>query len=385
VRNLQPGQMVRISIATACIAPLLIVHRLAIWMDTLLYPSLSDVQISRPLFIVGLPRSGTTYLHRLVASDDESFTTLKLWELLFAPAICERKLFRLLGKLDAVVGGWGQRFLRWIEGRSGRWMDSIHKTSLFAPEEDSLGLLAYGGCFLRVIAWPHDEQTWRLGHFNSQLTPKEQSRLLSAYSGLIKRHLYFHGTDRCFLSKNPGFCSWIPSLEREFDDARFIGLHRSPLEAVPSQLSSIQAGMKLFGHDVSDERITQRFLRLLADYSFQLQVAEEQMPPTRFQSLQYELLVTDSYSTVISVLGSLGFELSPSGRTTIQRRCDENAGYQSKHRYNLEAYGLSREQIASAFGHVTAETHKTPSPDPSKKIPIMQGSTVSQQTSEVSS
>ena len=68
-------------------------------LDHVFYPRLRKQKIDRPIFIIGNPRSGTTFLHRLLlgAGDMAAF---ELWEMLF-PAITARKLLgRIVPRLD---------------------------------------------------------------------------------------------------------------------------------------------------------------------------------------------------------------------------------------------------------------------------------------------
>src|SRR5262249_30685131 len=57
----------------------LLVSRLKIQADLTRHPEILDVPLARPLFITGLPRSGTTFLHRLM-SEDPAGRTLRTWE-----------------------------------------------------------------------------------------------------------------------------------------------------------------------------------------------------------------------------------------------------------------------------------------------------------------
>ena len=222
------------------------IHRVAFRIDDWLYPAIREVPVDRPLFVVGLPRSGTTFLHRLIACEDETFTTFRLWELLFAPAVCQKRFIRGVWRLDQWLGGWGEKLVLTVERRVSGSLHEVHSTTLQSPEEDFLSLLPFGGCFLRVLAHPHSEQVWDLGHFCERLTAAEQQRLATIYRGMVQRHLYFHGTNLRLLSKNPTFTAWVPALEREFPSARFLGIRRTPLESVPSQLSSLRSGFNFF-------------------------------------------------------------------------------------------------------------------------------------------
>jgi hypothetical protein len=69
-----------------------------------LFPAFRRQQIRQPVFVLGVPRSGTTFLHRALAAD-AAFTTTRTWELLFAPSLCQRYLIR---GLIAVDSSWGR-------------------------------------------------------------------------------------------------------------------------------------------------------------------------------------------------------------------------------------------------------------------------------------
>ena len=65
--------------------------RLQMEQDRQLYPNIAQQEIREPLFIVGLPRSGTTLLHSLLAADPEHRCPL-MWEVMVAiSAYCRRR------------------------------------------------------------------------------------------------------------------------------------------------------------------------------------------------------------------------------------------------------------------------------------------------------
>ena len=66
------------------------VHWFGMMLDALLFPSWKSTKIDSPVFITGIPRSGTTFLHRTLAQD-KRFTSTSMWELLFAPSISEQQ------------------------------------------------------------------------------------------------------------------------------------------------------------------------------------------------------------------------------------------------------------------------------------------------------
>ena len=65
-------------------------------LDRIFYPDFLNVEIKSPVFIIGNPRSGTTFLHRLLALDEMHFSCMRMWEIFFAPSIVQRKMLCFL-------------------------------------------------------------------------------------------------------------------------------------------------------------------------------------------------------------------------------------------------------------------------------------------------
>ena len=70
------------------------IHNIFLFIDEILFFSFKKIKINKPLFIVGIPRSGTTFLHRTLSQDSDKFTTFQLWEFLLAPSITQKLLLR---------------------------------------------------------------------------------------------------------------------------------------------------------------------------------------------------------------------------------------------------------------------------------------------------
>jgi omega-hydroxy-beta-dihydromenaquinone-9 sulfotransferase len=357
--------------SSCCHDPLLVVlgllnacNGLALALDRLLFPAFRRVSVKRPLFILGPPRSGTTLLHRLVASDSQQFTTFPLWELLFAPAICQKYLVLGLDRLDRWVGGP----LGWLLRRTERIVfgssERIHKTSLLLPEEDYLLLLPLRACFLLILAFPRCEGLWRLGRFDEAISPDVRRRVMKHYASLLQRHLYVRGTQRCILSKNPCFSSWIESLNEQFPEARFIGLLRPAEETVPSQLSSIRDEIRVFGDRVQDPELVGRFTDLLAYYYEHVIESLDALPKSRAVLVRYQDLIALPAETTADSLAQLGYGVSSGFRTQLHAAERDVRQYRSRHRYALSEFGLSEAQIRDRFRAWAVDSGDT-SADPS--------------------
>ncbi|MBL6782054.1 MAG: sulfotransferase [Alphaproteobacteria bacterium] len=332
------------AVVLSFLAFLFLIHRLAFALDIILFPRLKKVSIDKPLFIVGLPRSGTTTAHRFMASHTELFTSMPLWELLFAPALCQKYLIWGLYRVDNAVGGLFFKVIKWIQMRLGTGLANIHPIDLTKPEEDYLGLLPFDGCFLRFLMFPFSKSTWDLGDFSS-MTETRRKKLLTAYRGLVQRHLIFRGEDKRLLSKNPSFTTWVSDLAKTFPDAEFIGMHRDLEQTVPSQLSSIHSGLKIFGYSAKDPHIVKRFVMLLKLYQSRIKVDASNLG-SRMLILDFRELVGTPDKAIEVLYGH--FELPQRNNLDTIRLTDlmvETKAYKSKHFYKLQDFGLKSQDL----------------------------------------
>jgi len=65
---------------------------ITLWLDNFFFRGYRDVEIKNPIFIIGHPRSGTTFFHRLMIKTDE-YLNFKSWQLFF-PALTARKFIK---------------------------------------------------------------------------------------------------------------------------------------------------------------------------------------------------------------------------------------------------------------------------------------------------
>ncbi len=327
---------------------LLLINRLCLWLDTLLFPAFRHIEIEQPVFIVGIPRSGTTFLHRLLAGDSQRFTTTALWELIFAPSILQRRFWLSVAALDCKLGAPCTRGLHWLERKLLGGLDGVHKTGLLDPEEDYLALAPWLGCFLLILPFG-DGAFWRLAHLDRDASAAEKKRMTGIYRRLIQRHLYVHGSDRTLLSKNPSFTPWLHSLAEEFPDARFIACVRTPHEAVPSQISSILVGARIFSGKTDVGWWRQGLTAMLAHYYEILMDCHQQWPEQRIRIVPMKELATAPMTTIDAIYQTFLWPVSDAHRGWLSNEDEKAKRYRSGHQYTGDALGISSEEISQRF------------------------------------
>lgn len=263
---LRPMRVVLLLIGYPLFCGVQLCHWLGFLIDAVCFPAYRQTVIRTPVFISGIPRSGTTFAHRSLAKDTTHFTTVSTWEAALAPSIAERKLLRALAGLDRRLGGLGARWLAAVLSKISGDFDAIHTVGLNIPEEDYLWLLPTGSCFILLMAFPFSpwlQQTAML----DRAPPHLREQLLDFYTSCLRKHLYVNGSERAILSKNAAFATWCPALLERFPDAKFLLCVREPEAALHSQLSSLRTARKLFATD-PDGSTTARTLTQIFSHSY---------------------------------------------------------------------------------------------------------------------
>mgnify|MGYP006271555477 CR=1 FL=1 len=326
-----------------------LIHWLGLLLDELLFPGYRRITIREPVFIVGVPRSGTTALHRTLAQDPQ-FTTFSTWECLLALSITERKFWLALAGLDRRLGGPGQALLQWLQGRLFGQLEAVHPTDLQAPEEDYLALTPILACFVFVLPFPWSGDLWRTGSFDRDASPAEKQRIMAFYRACLQRHLYVHGADKRLLSKNASFSPMVATLAKTFPDARFICCMRDPQKTVPSQLSSVAGGLRSFGAD--PDIVFPHLIDQLAYYYDHLLAVLPNLPSHQHAFIDAPRLRAAMAATITATYARLDLTLTPEYQATLDSADQDSKAFVTRHRYSLEQFGWDAERLRQRFDHV---------------------------------
>lgn len=273
----------RWALAVAGLPLLLIVQCLnvaGLLLDECLFGAYRQVRLHRPVFILGVPRSGTTHTHHLLSAD-RRFTTVTLWESVFAPSITQRHLLSGLARLDNYLGGLLARLVALLERQLQQSLSSVHPTGLQSPEEDFLLLMSSLDCFLLVLFFPECDWLWRLATGDEESHRQESARVVRRYRRLLQRHVFFHGRHLQMLSKNASFAGLAQTLTDEFPDSVLIICERDADIAVRSQLRSLAQVRRWFCTDGVCPDFESMLLDTLVHYYRNLDKVKQGMPVCR--------------------------------------------------------------------------------------------------------
>ncbi len=310
-----------------------LVRRLSIDRYLAEHPEATAAEVAQPVFVMGMPRTGTTAVINLLACDPARRTVLR-WTLeepvpppeadrLYTDPRCLAALERQQRAIAEGLAGTNIRF---------EWADS--------PAE----------C-VHVMNHDFKAMQWEASAPMPAYTEFIYScDMTSAYT-FHRRYLQVlqHRAPGPWALKGPSHALWLPTLLSIYPDARLIWTHRDPCTAVAS-LCSLMANSHRRNCAEADLEYLSRNVPLgLAEHVGRPMAMLDEIGE-RIHHIQYAGLVGGEIDTMRGLYRWLGDELTPAVESRMRTWLSE--GRQARlgpHRYALEEFGLERAAIASLF------------------------------------
>ena len=297
-------------------------------------PDIEEQHVTSPVFIVGLPRSGTTVLHNLIALDSEVRAPLT-WEVMYpGNLVATPDDIRRMKNQTAVRLNWADRLAPEFK--------RIHPIGVELPQECvALTAQAFSSALFHTLHRVPSYQNW-FENDSQTLAFDMHRRML--------QHLQARRGGGRWVLKNPAHLFSLKPLIDRYPDARLIQLHRDPLRTMPSIASlntvlrrafSDQADPREIGRDWCD-----RWARALSRFMER----RDTLPDDRFLDIAYEDVVASPLLTVERIYDFLGWPLSAEARAAMDEFLKVNPrNRHGQHRYSLEMYGLDRDTVVRRF------------------------------------
>jgi sulfotransferase family protein len=294
-------------------------------------PQAGTAAVRQPVFVVGLPRTGTTLLHSLLAGTP-GHRAPRLWELLSPRPVPAGEPEP--GRQIREAG----RFVRSAH-LAAPALRVIHPLGARAPEES-------------VFALPQSMSYYTRARVEGYRDWFSQRDATADYTYLRQQLqiLQWQSPPRRWVLKSP-FHLWnLDALLRVFPDATIVWTHRDPAAVLPSWCSLTEVTMALHNRRVDLRLLGQDWSRMWAQaWERGQRVREHATQP--FIDVSYARLSRDPVDTLAGVLHRLA-----STPPSPQRQHDHRpAGHQpgrhrpGRHRYSLTRYGLQAQAIRDAF------------------------------------
>ncbi len=222
-------------------------NRLSIERDRQLLPEIVNQQIRQPVFIVGLPRSGTTLLHMLLAADPDHRAPL-CWEVMSPSPPAGNHEQERIQRADKSL-----RSLR----RLAPTFEHVHATGAELPQE-CVSLMSPS--FLSdQFDTMYNVPSYRAWFFQQDLRPAYE------FHRRFLQHLQQRKKARRWVLKAPAHLFALPTLLSIYPDARLVQTHREPIEAIASVSSLITILRGVFSNQVDPGEIACEAWRYWSD------------------------------------------------------------------------------------------------------------------------
>jgi hypothetical protein len=296
-------------------------------------PALVQQPITAPVFIVGLPRTGTTHLHGIL-SEDSGNRAPATWEVMYpATPAAPEAIARARAQTEAR--------LSWAKRLAPEFM-SIHPIAADLPQE-CIAITAQ--VFMSIqFHTTHDVSSYQgwLEHAPQTLAFDFHKRFL--------QHLQAKSSGRRWVLKAPGHLFALDGLLARYPDARIVHTHRDPLRVMASMASHATVLRRAFSDHANPQRIAADWADRWASALDRFLAVRDRAPAAQFLDVSFESIERDPLGTVERVYDFLGWPLTSDARSAMARFVAGNPkDKHGVHRYTLEQFGLSRATQAARF------------------------------------
>ena len=314
----------------------ILVNRLRIQDELRHHPEILHEQIRRPLFIIGLPRTGTTLLHNLLAQDSSS-RVLLTWEMLFPCPPPERHTREGDYRIAKA-----ERRLRQILYLAPNF-NTIHPINANDPTE-CMFILRYSFLCRGVF-----ELVAPVTHYVEWLNTQDIIPAYRYYRQLLQLLQWRCPGDHWVL-KAPVHMFSLDALLTVFPDACVVQTHRDPLKVVPSCCSLFATFMGMYRDKLDMKRLGEECTNRLVDMIERGSRVRNSANPSQFYDVHYKDLLKDPISIVRQIYAYFGYKYSIQMEERMHRWVSENPQHKHGiHRYSLEQFGLDPTLINNRF------------------------------------
>lgn len=305
------------------------------------YPEIRDEQIVEPVAIVGLPRTGTTMLHRTIAADDRMFAAL--WYEVRNPAPYldwdftrdgDRRVSEAKAEVDAML-------------EASPDLASIHPMDALGPDEDIM-LLEQSFYSTVPESFANVPTFGRWLEQQDQTVAYEYLKLQLQFLQWQKKKAGQRG--QRWVLKAPHHLHFMDLLFKVFPDVRVVQTHRDSVQTIPSISSLIYATWIIYSDSADPKEVGRQWARIFARGMKHTMRVRGQLPADRFLDLWFRDTVSQPLKEIEKVYRFIGMDLTDEAKAAMEAWQEHNRReLRPPHEYSLADFGFTEEGIGEQF------------------------------------
>jgi hypothetical protein len=318
-------------------------QRLKVEQEIAANPEIEKTEIEQPVFIIGMPRTGTSILHALMHEDSAHRSPLS-WECLLPYPVSTPENFSNNPQLDAIRKDFDQLFKLVPDFKKKHHMEAD------SPQECiGINALDFNSFQLAAQLYVPSFLEWFFNEADRSSTMRFHKRFLQyLQSGGVKAERW--------LLKSPIHLMRLPEIFEIYPDARIIMTHRHPSKVVASAASLVSSVRSLYSDDEDPLRTGNEHLGVWSSY-FNRFLADRKKLNKEDQiiDLQFEDFVKDQLGTVKKIYEKFGWKLDSDSEERMKQFLIQNPkDKHGVHDYTLADFGLTETQINEKYSNYIA-------------------------------
>ncbi|AYJ50669.1 sulfotransferase family protein [Rhodococcus sp. P1Y] len=299
-------------------------------------PGWVDVPIERPIFVTGLPRTGTTALHRLLTVDP-AHQGLEMWLTEMPQPRPPRETWESNPVFAQIEKGFAQHHVEHPEFMGVHYMSASEVEECWQLLRQSVQSIAY-----ECLAYVPTYSTWLAEQ--SWLAPYQRHRNNLQLIGM-------HDVGRRWVLKNPSHLFALEELLQVYPDALIIQCHREPSTIMPSVCSLAEQATQGWSSKFTGETIGRTQLELWERGVHSFSAARAQASASQFYDVDYHDFVAEPLGTVAQVYRHFGLALTDDARTAMEsmHESSRTGVRRPAHKYSLADFGLDGPEVDRRF------------------------------------
>jgi len=306
--------------------------RLKMERDRQLYPNIARQEIREPVFIVGLPRSGTSLLHRLLSADPEHRCPL-MWEVRSpSPPTRAHEKRRIQRATQSC------NFFNWLVPT----FRYAHAIGAEVPQECvSLMTPTFLSDQFDAMYYVPSYRAW---FFRQDLRPAYE------YHRRFLQQLQFRQAAHRWILKAPTHMFAMPALLSVYPDALFVQTHRTPVDSMASVSSLVTILRSAFSDAVDSVTVSREAIHYWSETMKKFLPERDRLPNNRICDVQYDQIRREPIGAVRQIYEHFGWSLSREAERRMRLLVAGQAKRQSaNHRYDLSQFGSSAGAVFGVF------------------------------------